>query len=202
MSTAAASKPRRRHGYHFIREFILSPRTVGAIAPSGRPLCRRMVEDAQIRSASVVAEFGPGTGACTDEILPALPRGCRYFAVELSPRMTEAWKGRHPGARIHNDSVKNIGAICRREGVEAIDVIFSGLPWAAFGEDLQRELLEATVSVLRPGGTFITFGYRVGMLLPAGRRFARLLPEYFSTVQRSRHVWRNLPPAFVLKCTR
>ena len=201
-TAAATRQPRRRHGYSFLREFIISPRTVGAIAPSSRLLCRKMVQAADLRAARAVAEFGPGTGACTDEILPALPAGCRFFAVELSPRMTETWKQRHPGVTIYNDSVKNIAPICRREGVESLDVIFSGLPWASFGESLQRELLAATISVLRPGGTFVTFGYRVGTLLPAGRRLARILPEYFSKVERTRHVWRNLPPAFVLRCTR
>jgi phospholipid N-methyltransferase len=200
--TAAAKRARRRHGYRFIREFLISPRTVGAIAPSGRMLCRKMVQAVDLRAARAVAEFGPGTGACTGEILPALPPACRFFAVELSPRMTEAWKAAHPGATIYNQSVKDIAEICRREGVDQLDAIFSGLPWASFGEPLQRELLAATVSVLRPGGAFVTFGYRMGMLLPAGRRLARLLPEYFSRVERSRYIWRNLPPAFVLRCTR
>jgi phospholipid N-methyltransferase len=202
-ATLAPSKTtRRRHNYRFIREFIASPFTVGAIAPSSDRLCRKMTEDVDLRGAACVAEFGPGTGVCTDQILPIIPPGCRFFAVELSPRLTQVWKSRHPGATIYNDSVGNIASICRREGIDGIDVVFSGLPWASFKEPLQRELLGATLSVLKPGGKFITFGYRVGTLLPAGRRFARLLPEFFSNIERSDHVWRNLPPAFVIRCTK
>jgi phospholipid N-methyltransferase len=37
-------------------------------------------------------------------------------------------------------------------------------------------------------------------MMPAVRRFRRMLPDYFSRVTRSRHVWRNLPPAFVIRC--
>jgi phospholipid N-methyltransferase len=204
-ATAAPTRTpaaRRKHGYRFIREFIASPFTVGAIAPSSERLCRKMVEGVDLQGASAVAEFGPGTGVCTDVILPLIPKSCRFFAVELSPRLAEIWRTRHPGATIHNESVANIADICRREGVANLDVIFSGLPWASFKEPLQRELLKATISVLRPGGVFVTFGYRFGTLLPAGRRFARILPRYFSSVERSEHVWRNLPPAFVMRCVK
>lgn len=202
MSHATLAPAKRRHGYRFIREFIASPFTVGAIAPSSEHLCRKMVEGVDLRGAKAVAEFGPGTGVCTDQILPIIPQGCRFFAVELSPRLTEVWKSRHPRATIYNESVANIRDICRREGVDQIDVIFSGLPWASFKEPLQHALLTETLAVLKPGGRFITFGYRFGMLLPAGRRFARILPRYFSRVERSELVARNLPPAYVIRCTK
>jgi phospholipid N-methyltransferase len=56
--------------------------------------------------------------------------------------------------------------------------------------------------VLAPGGQFATFAYWQGMLLPAAWRFSRRLHRTFSSVQRSRTVWRNLPPAFVYRCVR
>ena len=57
-------------------------------------------------------------------------------------------------------------------------------------------------TVLRPGGQFVTFAYHAGTLLPAGRRFKKLLPRYFSSVEKSPTVWRNAPPAFVYRCRR
>lgn len=86
---------------------------------------------------------------------------------------------------------------CDRRGV---DVVISGLPWAVFPAPLQRQIMEATVRVLNPGGVFVTFGYALGNLLPAGRRFAKLLPDYFSRVERSKPILRNLPPAFIYRC--
>jgi phospholipid N-methyltransferase len=58
------------------------------------------------------------------------------------------------------------------------------------------------MTVLRPGGQFVTFAYLHGLPLPAGRRFANRLPEYFSEISRSRTVWMNLPPALVYRCRR
>jgi hypothetical protein len=49
---------------------------------------------------------------------------------------------------------------------------------------------------------FVTFGYHMGSWLSTGRRFYKRLPEYFSQVERGPLVWRNLPPAFVVRCVR
>jgi phospholipid N-methyltransferase len=189
-----------RRNVRFIREFLASPGTVGAVMPSSRHLARTMVEGVRFDRAKVVVEYGPGTGSFTGHIVRRLAPGAKFFAVELSPRMAREWRKRYPGLRVHRASVADMPRICREEGVRKVDVIFSGLPWTSFKEDQQRELLGATAAVLRPGGLLVTFVYRTSALLPAARRFRRLLPEYFRTVTRSRHVWRNLPPAFVIRC--
>jgi phosphatidylethanolamine/phosphatidyl-N-methylethanolamine N-methyltransferase len=201
-SPATVAPSHRRHGYRFIREFVTQPFVIGAVAPSSSYLAMKMVEGVDLSSASAVVEFGPGTGAFTDVILPRLPGACKYFAIELNPAMARIWESRHPGAKLHLDSVAHVDRLCEREGIKEVDVIFSGLPWASFDDSLQEEILDATMKVLRPGGQLITFGYRVGTLLPKGRRFYRRLPEYFSSVRRSEYVWRNLPPAFVVRCTK
>jgi len=199
---AARGKGRRRHGLRFIREFVTQPFIIGAVAPSSQYLARKMIEGVDLGSARAVVEFGPGTGAFTDHILPELSAGCRYFAIELNPSMADAWASRHPGAKLHRGSVAHVDKMCGCEGIDQVDVIFSGLPWASFDDALQKQILDATMKVLRPGGQLITFGYRVGTLLPKGRRFYKRLPEYFSSVKRSEYVWRNLPPAFVVRCVK
>jgi phospholipid N-methyltransferase len=83
-----------------------------------------------------------------------------------------------------------------------VDCVVCGLPWAAFPESLQLELLTEMMRVLKPGGRFATFAYVHGLALPQGRRFARLLPQFFSKVTRSNVVWWNIPPAFVYRCVR
>jgi phosphatidylethanolamine/phosphatidyl-N-methylethanolamine N-methyltransferase len=202
MTTTAVARVANRHGYRFLKEFITKPFVIGAIAPSSKRLARKMVEGVNFARTKAIVEFGPGTGAFTDKILRRIAPDCRYFAIELNPTMAELWRQRHPGATLRLDSVKNVDVLCREEGIDQVDVIFSGLPWASFDDQLQEETLEASLRVLRPGGQLITFGYRVGTMLPKGRRFYRRLPRYFSKVERSEYVWRNLPPAFVVRCTK
>lgn len=186
----------------FLKEFLANPGTVGAIAPSSRALAARMLETVDFGSVGSIVEFGPGTGAFTGEILSRLRDGTRFVAIEINEPMARALRERHPGVAVHHDSVANVREVCAKEGIAAVDVIVSGLPWASFPEALQRKLLEAAVSVLRPGGQFITFGYTFASRLPKGRRFRAKLPEYFMRVEKSGVVWRNLPPAFVMRCTR
>jgi phosphatidylethanolamine/phosphatidyl-N-methylethanolamine N-methyltransferase len=205
LSTTTALVRRPHRGYRsFIKEFVSQPLVIGAVAPSSRFLARKMLEGAPLKAAGAVVEYGPGTGAFTDHILRGLSAECRYLAIELNPAMARLWRDRHPGRTLYRNSVANVERLCRREGIEAggVDLIFSGLPWASFPDELQEQVLEATLRVLRPGGQLITFGYRVGTWLPKGRRFYQRLPRYFADVRRSEWEWRNLPPAFVVRCTK
>jgi phosphatidylethanolamine/phosphatidyl-N-methylethanolamine N-methyltransferase len=205
LSTSTALVRRPHRGYRsFIKEFVTQPFVIGAVAPSSRFLARKMLHGAAIGSAGAVVEYGPGTGAFTDHILRGLPEQCRYMAIELNPSMARIWRDRHPGRTLYRNSVANVERLCKREGIESegVDLIFSGLPWASFPDELQEQVLEATLRVLRPGGQLITFGYRVGTWLPKGKRFYQRLPRYFADVQRSEWEWRNLPPAFVVRCTK
>lgn len=80
-------------------------------------------------------------------------------------------------------------------------MVISGLPWALFDDPYQDYLLTVLSEVLPAHGLFSTFGYLPGLTLRAGRRFPRRLRQVFSRVETSPIVWRNLPPAFVYRCT-
>jgi phospholipid N-methyltransferase len=53
---------------------------------------------------------------------------------------------------------------------------------------------------LNDGGYFTTFAYIQGVFIPSARRFRKFLSESFSSVETSRVIWSNLPPAFVYRC--
>ena len=195
-------KPQAAHSALFIREFLANPFIIGAVAPSSPLLAKKMIEGVDFAHARAIVEFGPGTGAFTGQILRRKHPDCRYLAIELSDAMATAWRKRYPQATLYQGSVANVDQICADEGIDQVDLIFSGLPWASFDDDLQERILEASMKVLRPGGQLITFGYRVGTMLPKGRRFYKRLPQYFSKVERSDYVWLNVPPAFVVRCTK
>ena len=84
-------------------------------------------------------------------------------------------------------------------GVTHCDAIVSGLPWASFPEELQDDILDAVLDVLKPGGTFATFAYLRGDKTELGQQFRRKLNDRFSDIELSRTVWKNIPPAFVYR---
>jgi phosphatidylethanolamine/phosphatidyl-N-methylethanolamine N-methyltransferase len=191
-----------KHSLRFLREFFLNPGITGAIAPSSRTLAREMVASLEFDSANAVLEYGPGTGAFTEAVLAQLRPECSFFMIELNSLFVELLQVRYPGKVIFKASVKDVRKLCDRQGIAQVDCIVSGLPWAWFPDGMQTQYLDAMMTVLRPGGQFVTFAYLQGLLLPAGQRFRRKLDKYFSRVVSSRTVWLNLPPAFVYRCRR
>jgi phosphatidylethanolamine/phosphatidyl-N-methylethanolamine N-methyltransferase len=161
-----------------------------------------MVEWIDLPKAKTVLEYGPGTGVFTNRILERMPADSRFVAIELNSKLAEIFRHRHPNLTLVEDSVTNVGVICQRLGLGKVDCIVCGLPWASFPESLQTRILDQMMTVMSPPGQFVTFAYLQGLLLPPGRRFAALLPKYFTHVSKSRTVWLNLPPAFVYQCRR
>ena len=186
----------------FLFQFFRTPGVVGAVLPSSRGLAQRMVEWIDWANVRTVIEYGPGTGSFTGQILASKEPGSRFLAIEINPDFVAALAERYPDVQVHQDSVTNVERICRQEGIDQVDAIICGLPWAAFSEENQSQMMEAMMSVLKPGGQFVTFAYLQGLLLPAGRRFKRKLNQSFSEIEKSKTAWLNFPPAFVYRCRR
>ena len=161
-----------------------------------------MMHGLGLPAADAVLEYGPGTGAFTKFILRQLKPGARFAAIELNPEFGRIFNAQYPGVQLFQDTVANARVLCDRAGMSSVDCIVSGLPWAAFSTSMQAKFLDEAMRVLKEGGRFVTFGYVHGAALPTARRFANLLPTYFSAIEKSPVIWRNLPPAFVYRCRR
>jgi phosphatidylethanolamine/phosphatidyl-N-methylethanolamine N-methyltransferase len=186
----------------FLAGFLRAPWRVGAIAPSSRALAELMTEDMGLGEARTVVELGPGTGVFTRAICGRVSAEALVMAVEIDPRMADLLRPRFPRVSIVNDSAEHLDRHLAEAGRKSADAILSGLPWASFPADLQNRLLTAVLGVLRPGGKFATFAYSHASWLPPGRRFRGLLAASFVSVEATRVVWPNLPPAFVYRCRR
>jgi len=181
-------------------QFLCKPRITGAICPSSSGLGKMLCDEIELEKAKVVVELGPGTGAITKFIVERIAPDARFFSVELNKNVVSTFRKNFPKLKIYNDSASNLPNILKSEGIANADVIISGLPWAAFPDDLQEELLSAICEALPPNGMFTTFAYLQGRFLPAGCKFNKRLKQYFTTVKCSNIVWMNLPPAFVYRC--
>lgn len=184
----------------FLGRFLASPRSVGAVAPSSPALVKMMVDWFDWQTHRTIIEYGPGTGVFTEAIQRQRHAESRFFAVELSETLAQRVRLRCPQVDVHQGSVVDIAKICRDRSIDSIDAIVCGLPWAAFPEPLQDDVLDATMPMLPAGAKFATFAYLQGLPLPAGRRFAKKLRARFAKVQTSPVVWRNVPPALIYRC--
>lgn len=172
------------------------------MAPSGPALVQTMVDWFDWSNLRSVVEYGPGTGVFTEAIAGRLHPEANFFAIEMSGEMAQTTRDRCPGIHVFEASAIEVSRLCDERQMTSIEAIICGLPWAAFPDSLQSEIMEAMCERLPPGGRFATFAYLQGVWLPAGRRFAKRLESTFSSVERSPVVWKNLPPAFVYRCVR
>jgi len=186
----------------FLRTFIRKPVSTGAIAPSSQWLAELMTEDMKLSQAETVVELGPGTGAFTQAIQKKLRPDALFLAIELNPEFAQQLAREFPNTNIINGSAERCGEYLNQFGRTSADSVLCGLPWAGFSQDLQDRLLSAVLGSLRPGGKFATFAYIHAAWLPPGRRFRQMLQSNFAEVTTTRVVWRNVPPAFVYRCTR
>lgn len=184
----------------FVKQLFTRPGSTGAIVPSSTALARCMLEYAAPAPDAVIAEFGPGTGAFTSHILESLQPEQRFFAIEVNEDFAAVLRARFPGLSLHVGCASEVEKCCRLEGVQGVDCVISGLPWAIFPDELQNKILGAMLRVMPEGGSFVTFAYLQGLIMPAGRKFKQNLKRLFSRVEASNVVWKNVPPAIVYRC--
>jgi phospholipid N-methyltransferase len=186
----------------FLRQFVQSPRTVGAVLPSSPALARAMLAPIDFASARTIVEFGPGTGAFTREIARRLVPGCRYLGIELNPTFVRRLADEFPRLAFVHGSVADLDQILATERIGAIDAIVCGLPWALLPIALQESVFAAMDRALVPGGLFVTFGYPQSLVLPGAWALRRRLRRSFAHVSHTPVVWGNVPPAFAYICRR
>ena len=125
-----------------------------------------------------------------------------FFAVELNNGLVDRLRRENPEVRIVHGSAEDLMSILSELGQTRADVVISSLPWACFPDPLQDRLLGAIYEALPEGGRFLTYAYMQGILLPPARRFRKKLRARFRKTDFSSVVWRNLPPAFLYRCTK
>lgn len=184
----------------FLRQFVQSPRTVGAVLPSSPALARAMLAPLDFASTRAIVELGPGTGAFTREIAPRLAPGCRYLGIELNLTFVRRLAARFPRLAFVHGSAAELEGILAAERIDAIDAIVCGLPWATLPVALQESVFAAIDRTLSPGRVFTTFGYLQSLVLPGAWALRRRLRRNFAHVRHTPVIWGNVPPAFAYIC--
>lgn len=180
----------------FIDQFVKSPFSIGAVAPTSRQLAEVLMAPFDFRSLSTLVEIGPGTGAITSVIQDKLLRPSQYMGIELNAAFYAVAKEKFPALTFFNEDAGDLRLRLDAQKVDFADGIVSSLPWATLPPPVQDKLLNEIHRCLRPGGLFVTYAYIQGMLLPAAWRFRSRLKTKFPDTRMTNVVWENFPPAF------
>jgi len=190
---------RRRRAFHFLRTFLSSPRTVGAILPSSDELARAMVRGLRLEDGDTLLELGPGTGSLTAHIRRILPDVSCYLGIEREPRFIEILEQRFPDLRFVHGDAAEAERLLSETALAPPRVILSGLPFANQRRHEQDRILESIANLLPAGGIFRTFQYVHGYVLPTAVRFRRHTGRLLGgALDLSPPLFANLPPAYIL----
>jgi phosphatidylethanolamine/phosphatidyl-N-methylethanolamine N-methyltransferase len=200
----------------FFREYLRNFHSTGAILPSGRFLAStlsRFVADGPVsHGPRRILEVGPGTGAVTRWIVPAMRRTDSLDLVELNETFVRQLQRRfetEPTFQAVADRARVLH--CPVEELphdRTYDVIVSGLPLNNFSAGVVEQILASLVGLLAPGGTLSFFEYiavRRARALVSGRSDRERLRGVGQAMRavldpfefRRDAVWLNVPPAWV-----
>jgi len=186
------SSTRQDHRLDFLIGFLKRPLEVGSVIPSSRFLEKRIVRAADLGNARVVVELGPGTGGTTRAFLRAMAPDAMLLAVEIHPDFVRVLRRSVQDARliVHEGSAADIPGALKEHGLDAPDVILSGIPFSTMDRDTGLAILRSVRESLAPGGRFVAYQFR--------DRVESLGREVFGSA-RVQSEFRNLPPMRVYR---
>lgn len=176
----------------FFKSFLARPKEVGSVIPSSRFMERRIVRCAEIPTARVVVELGPGTGGTTKALLRALPPSATLLAIEINPVLADRVRERiqDPRLIVHCGSATELADALEKHDLPAPDVVVSGIPFSTMPASVGRDVIGAVRRELAAGGLFVAYQVR--------DRVAELGTEIFGPPSVEREV-RNVPPMRVYR---
>ena len=176
----------------FIRAFMRDRQRIGTVAPTSSSAGHHMAQLGDVAHAKRVVEFGPGTGAITNQILKELPTDGRLWAYEVHEPFVD-----HLRATIHDprltllpESAEHIRNLRAAEAPEGFDAIICSIPFSLLPPPVTSGILAAAADSLRPGGALVALQYHPTYLRP-------IMREHFAEVHGVWHLW-NIPPTLLL----
>ncbi|MEM9175121.1 MAG: methyltransferase domain-containing protein [Myxococcota bacterium] len=160
--TAPSLIPQPDHPIAFLKGFLDRPKEVGSIIPSSRWMERRITRTAEIASANVVVELGPGTGGTTKALLQSMGPDARLLAIEINPDFCAllAETIDDPRLIVHHGSAAEIPEALEKNGLAAPDAVLSGIPFSTMPKSLGLAILRSVKESLAPGGRFVAYQFR------------------------------------------
>ena len=174
----------------FLHKFFDAPTKIGSVTPSSRFLTQKMLGELPWDEMESIVELGAGTGVFTEYIAQHKKESCKAVIIEQDTFMLRELEHRFPEL-LYGSQAENLPFILQKFGLEKVDCIISGLPFAIFTKELRMQILCGASGSLKENGQFIAFQYSPQMYFSFWKCFSRI---------RLGFELRNFPPAFVYRC--
>lgn len=171
----------------FFRQWLRSPKSMGAVIPSSRVLARAVTEAVHWRPGQHVIELGAGTGAISQGLIDSGLPPEALMMIELDRPLFEYLRERFPAVRVVNGDATRLSDILGQQGITEVGTVISGLPMVTMPLAFQRAVIHQSLEVLGADGRLLQYSYSPISPVPA-----RKLGVDAKLVK---FVVRNVPPA-------
>jgi phospholipid N-methyltransferase len=175
----------------FLKRFFQSPMQVASIIPSSRTLIRKVSDRMDFSAPRIIAEYGPGEGCHTREILQRMGPDSHLLLFELDEELAAHLKEQFAADKrvtVLATDCCNLNQVLTERGLPHCDYIVSGIPFSILDP---AKKLRHTFEALKDEAHAAFIIYQVTNELAAHcRHFPRVESEY---------CLQNLPPMFVTK---
>ena len=164
---------------------------MGAVLPTSRRAVSDMLDLTRVPDASLIVEFGAGSGVYTRELLRRMGPDARLIAFEVDEDLAA-------GVQAELDDPRLQLVAGSAEEVEqhlngaAVDVLVSALPFTSLPGEVRRRVLDLSPKILGPRGVMLVLQYSPFIQRELQRRFANV-ERRISPL--------NVPPAFLFRCS-
>src|SRR5882757_827355 len=137
----------------FLKRFLQRPFQVASIIPSSKALIRKVAGKMDFSEPRVIAEFGPGEGCHTREILSRLHPDSRLLLFELDAELAQHLEEQFRGdsrVTVLNQDAAELPTELAKLGIEHCDYVVSGIPFSILEPGKKRQLLQHTFDSLAP----------------------------------------------------
>jgi phospholipid N-methyltransferase len=176
----------------FFKRFLQRPMQVASIVPSSKVLIDRVAGKFDFSAPRIIAEFGPGEGCHTREIVRRMHPESRLLLFELDPELANHLRHsfrNDPRVSVLNTDASDLPGELSKLGIQYCDYVVSGIPFSTMEIGKKRELLKGIHTALAPAPHAAFIIYQVTNEL---RGHAKLFPRI-----KSEYCLQNIPPMFV-----
>jgi len=166
---------------------------VASIVPSSKVLIDRVASKFDFSVPRIIAEFGPGEGCHTREIISRMHRDSTLLLFELDPELANFLRHQfRDDSRIIviNTDAANLPQELSSRGIQHCDYVVSGIPFSTMEIGKKRKLLQRIQESLIPAphSAFIIYQVTNELRGHCSKSFPRIESEY---------CLQNIPPMFI-----
>ena len=174
----------------FFKRFLKRPFQVASIVPSSKALVERVAGKMDFSQPRVIAEYGPGEGVHSREIVRRMSPDSHLLLFELDAAFSRALERQFaddPRVHVIHGDAASLPHELKRRGIASCDYILSGIPFSILKIEKKRALLRKTYDALKPDGKFIIY------------QVTNELRQHATVFQRdeSEYFLQNIPPMFI-----